>query len=259
MKFSFGENWLAYSRTLDETRVRDAAASVEQLLQQRLDELSVVDVGAGSGLFSIAAARLGASRVVALDRDPLCLQAIAANASRFLGGDAGKVAILPADILNVATLPSEQFDVVYAWGSLHHTGRLWEAVENAARLCRPGGLVALAIYNRTAFTQGWLRLKQLYNVSPAPIRFLLAAALTAPRVAVRILRRKSPFKLERGMSVWYDSIDWLGGLPYEAASPAAVLERMRHLGFEATRSSLTERHGCNEFVFRHVRGRPLRT
>ena len=33
-----------------------------------------------------------------------------------------------------------QFDVVYSWGVLHHTGAMWQALENVARLVVGGGL-----------------------------------------------------------------------------------------------------------------------
>lgn len=42
----------------------------------------VLDLGCGSGILGIAAARLGASRVVALDTDPIAVEATVANARR---------------------------------------------------------------------------------------------------------------------------------------------------------------------------------
>ena len=40
-----------------------------------------------------------------------------------------------------------QFDVVYSWGVLHHTGQMWTALDNAAPLVTPGGKLFIAIYN----------------------------------------------------------------------------------------------------------------
>jgi len=47
-----------------------------------LDGARVLDVGCGSGILSIAAARLGAREVVALDVDPIAVEATIANARR---------------------------------------------------------------------------------------------------------------------------------------------------------------------------------
>jgi ribosomal protein L11 methyltransferase len=43
---------------------------------------TVLDVGCGSGILAIAAARLGAARVVGVDTDPIAVEATAANARR---------------------------------------------------------------------------------------------------------------------------------------------------------------------------------
>lgn len=252
MAFTFGENWLAYSRTLDPARLESATASVAGLLGVAdLSARTVVDVGAGSGLFSLAALRLGAARVVALDRDPNCLNAVRQNASRFLSADERtRLDVLAADVLQAGSLPAGTFDVVYAWGSLHHTGALWTAVSHVAPLCAPGGRFVLAIYNRTWFTRQWLAIKQTYHAMPGPVRVAMVVALSAPRCVARALRGRHPFRVERGMSVWYDSIDWLGGLPYEAATVDEVTAALARMGFVAERVRPTRRHGCNEFVFR---------
>ncbi len=250
--FTFGQNWLAYSRLLDPERLEDAQRSLATLLDRRsLDGCSFVDVGAGSGLFSIAAVRLGAQRVVALDRDQECLAAVAGNAARFLDdSQRARLEVQHGDALASHTLPAASFDVVYAWGSLHHSGAMWCAVANAAGLCAPGGRFALALYNRTWFYRAWRLVKQAYHRSPMPLRLLMAAGMAAPRAVVRVARGRRPFRLERGMNIWYDSLDWLGGVPYEAATASEVIARLQTQGFQLERSCLTRRHGCNEFVFR---------
>ena len=42
-----------------------------------------------------------------------------------------------------------QFDVVYSWGVLHHTAAMWKAIDHAAGLVKPGGLFAIALYQKT--------------------------------------------------------------------------------------------------------------
>lgn len=258
MSFTFGANWLAYSRLLDASRVNAATQSVKDLLGvSDLNGLTAVDIGAGSGLFTIAMMRLGASSVLALDRDPACVTAIAANVRRFVDpAVVCRVEVRQADVLDPSTLPRSRFDVVYAWGSLHHTGAMWPAIENAASLSADRGLFAVALYNRTFFTRGWLAVKQLYNGAPAFVRIAMVAGLCGVRAGGRLAAGKPITRAERGMSVWYDAVDWLGGLPYEAASPAEVEQRITSLRFEPLRSRLTRRHGCNEFVFRRITDAP---
>jgi len=250
--FTFGENWLEFSTTLDADRVAAATASVGSLLQlPRLEGLTFLDLGAGSGLFSIAALRLGATRVLAIDRDPNCLAAIRNNLERLVSrDDAVRIELREGNVLEAATLPSEKFDIVYAWGSLHHTGSMWQAVNNAAACVRAGGLFAVAIYNHTWSSPLWHRAKRLYHASPAWARTGMVGVLTAVRATIRLARLKRPFQVERGMSVWYDAVDWLGGLPYEYATSTEVERFLQLQGFQPVHRILTTRSGCNELVFR---------
>ena len=48
----------------------------------RVDSATVLDVGCGSGILTIAATKLGAARVLAVDTDPLAVEATEANARR---------------------------------------------------------------------------------------------------------------------------------------------------------------------------------
>jgi 2-polyprenyl-6-hydroxyphenyl methylase/3-demethylubiquinone-9 3-methyltransferase len=249
--FTFGQNWLHYSRLLNEDRVKAAGESLQALLGAvSVDGWSVLDVGCGSGLFSIACIRLGARRVLAIDCDTSSVIATRQNVARFLTPtECVRVDVRAADILR-PEIGSEQYDLVYAWGSLHHTGSMWRAIENALTFCKPHGLFVIAIYNATWLSPAWLRIKRAYHGSPVPVRLAMAGALTAARAAVRLAQFKHPLTTGRGMNIWYDAVDWLGGLPYEFAAPQDVCSFMGRRGSICERSVLTRRLGCNEFVFR---------
>src|ERR1700739_2967779 len=69
-RFEFGGNWRRFLGRLDETRIKIARESIDSWLGTRtLEGRTFLDVGCGSGLFSLAARQLGA-RVVSFDFDP---------------------------------------------------------------------------------------------------------------------------------------------------------------------------------------------
>jgi 2-polyprenyl-6-hydroxyphenyl methylase/3-demethylubiquinone-9 3-methyltransferase len=52
------------------------------------------------------------------------------------------------------------------------------------------------------------------------------------------------------MSRWHDVVDWVGGYPFEVATPGAVLDFCRARGFNLIRlKTCGGKMGCNEFVF----------
>lgn len=136
-RFAFGSNWRAFVELVDERRIKDAVGSLAGALGTTdLTGRSFLDVGCGSGLFSLAAHRMGA-RVRSFDYDPESVAATVALRDRFAPDadwtiSAGSV----LDEENVAGLG--RFDIVYSWGVLHHTGELWRAMENAMRPRRAG-------------------------------------------------------------------------------------------------------------------------
>ena len=73
------------------------------------------------------------------------------------------------DTSYLATLGT--YDIVYSWGVLHHTGAMWQALENVKQLVRPGGELFIAIYNELGqITDYWTRVKKLYNALPPSFR-----------------------------------------------------------------------------------------
>jgi 2-polyprenyl-6-hydroxyphenyl methylase/3-demethylubiquinone-9 3-methyltransferase len=267
-RFRFGENWLRFLATLDEERIRSAEDSLrDRLATGTLAGRSFLDIGCGSGLFSLAARRLGA-RVHSLDFDPQSVACALELRRRYFPDDPAWT-IEEGSALDAAYLAGlGEFDVVYSWGVLHHTGDLGRALELAADRVRAGGLLFVAVYNdQGRASRRWLRVKRLYNRLPSPLRPVLVAGIAgwyeARYAAGRLLAGRNPLpfaswsrkKRHRGMSVWVDWVDWVGGLPFEVASPERVILPLRARGL-VLENLVTNGGGwgCNEYVLR--RGNP---
>ena len=259
-RFAFGENWQRFLSVLDDRRILEAEDSLRQMLQvDNLTGKSFLDIGCGSGLFSLAARRLGA-RVVSFDYDPQSVACARELCRRYFPGDT-QWSIAEGSALDTAYLSRlGRFDVVYSWGVLHHTGAMWQALGNAATLVAPQGKLFIAIYNdQGKDSDRWRAIKHTYNRLPRGLRFLVTIPVLVHlnwRAACKDLVKLRPFHTwrsagrERGMSAWRDLIDWVGGYPFEVARPEAIFEFYLRRGFSLTRlvtcgGSL----GCNEFVF----------
>lgn len=250
--FPFGQNWRRFVSLLDEKQIIAAEKSLREMLE--VDDLkgeTFLDIGSGSGLFSLAARRIGA-KVYSFDCDHDSVACTVELKRRFFPGDSNW-RIERGDVLDVEYLNSlGHFDIVYSWGVLHHTGAMYKALENAALPVAAGGKLFIAIYNDQGwFSQYWKIVKKGYNTSLL-LRWLIvvghAPYLFGLRFLVRAFGRR--LSLERGMSLWYDMLDWLGGYPFEVASPSAITKYFERRGFIfATGKTCGHRHGCNEFVF----------
>src|SRR5215204_3882636 len=178
--FAFGRNWQRYvDRYLDPVRVEIAARSLQTLIGEDLTGKVFLDIGAGSGLFSLCAHQAGAAKVVSIDVDPDAVEAcrqLRASADSPPSWDVMEGSIL--DEAFISRLP--QGDVVYSWGVLHHTGDMYAALRNAASLVRPGGLFCIAIYNRVTGrfldSERWWKIKRRYNHSPRPVQWAMEMA-----------------------------------------------------------------------------------
>lgn len=251
--FNFGENWRRFSNVaLDDTRVDAARDALVALVgNDHVRGKRFLDVGCGSGIVSIAAAQCSAAEVVGIDISGEAVEVSRKNATRF--GPVGNAPVFQkCSILDTRALaPLGRFDTVYAWGSLHHTGRMWEAIGNAADLVAPGGVFALAIYNRHFTSRAWRAIKWSYNWSPRIVqRGMVYAATPTIAVAKFAVTRENPLRKERGMDFYTDVIDWIGGFPYEYASVDEVVGRVTPMGFQQVKVIRGKTPtSCNEFVF----------
>lgn len=259
-RFEFGKNWARFLNTLGEDRIRQAETSLQTMLGAgRLNGCSFLDLGCGSGLFSLAARRLGA-RVHSIDYDPQSVACAGELRRRYFPAGTDWQ-IEEGSALDRSYLESlGPFDVVYSWGVLHHTGAMWTALENAAIPVARGGRLFISIYNdQGPASRRWLAVKRLYNHLPAGLRFLLLLAVTVRlwwRRWVKDLLRLRPFESwrragwERGMSAWYDAVDWVGGYPFEVAKPEEIFDFYHARGFQLENlATCGGSLGCNQFVF----------
>lgn len=260
-RFRFGENWTRFLSTLNEARIVTAEESLRSMLgRDSLAGLRFIDVGSGSGLFSLAARRLGA-RVCSFDFDPQSVQCAIELRSRFFPNDENWE-VQEGSILDEKFVDGlGRYDIVYSWGVLHHTGEMWKALELVTRLVDIGGQLFIAIYNDQGYiSRRWSRIKKLYCSGPIGRALVNAACIpyfVVPPLLLDLVKLRDPTRLyrdyarERGMSKIHDWQDWLGGHPFEVAKPEEIFE------FYAARGLHMERMitcggglGCNQFVFR---------
>lgn len=254
-RFEFGRNWSRFLRLLNEERIRGAEDELRRMLgRDDLSGLKFLDIGSGSGLMSLAARRLGAE-VTSFDYDPQSVACTTELKRRFFAEDP-KWSVGSGSVLDAAYMASlGQFDVVYSWGVLHHTGKMWEAIENALARVGENGLFFIAIYNDQGFaSRYWTGVKKLYNRNRLLRMGVIAAHVPnvyLARLGARLVTGR--LKVERGMSLWYDMLDWLGGYPFEVAKPEVIHDFLHKRGFALERlKTCGGRYGCNEFVFRRV-------
>lgn len=260
-RFEFGKNWQRYLDGIPDRAVEHSQRRLGELCGERsLQGLTFLDVGSGSGLSSLAAFNLGAA-VTSFDLDHDSVQCTRMLQQQHCPtGERWTVlsgSVLDKEFLN--TLGS--FDIVYSWGVLHHTGAMWTAIENLLALLKADGALLIALYNDQGIRSScWYALKKIYNHLPHCLRPLLFwpvfIRIWGP-TTIRDIFHGNPFHTwksyvkERGMSPMIDAVDWIGGFPFEVATPEEVVSFFEGNGFQLTfQRCVGNGYGCNEFAFK---------
>jgi SAM-dependent methyltransferase len=127
-------------RDVSESASRFAAsgefAEVRSILDGRLGGALVIDIGAGTGIASLAFLNAGASRVIAVEPDPS--EEVGRGAMDRLDPDR-RIEVIDAFGENLP-LMSESADIVYARQVLHHAEDLDALLRECARVMRSGAL-----------------------------------------------------------------------------------------------------------------------
>ena len=262
-RFKFGTNWASFLDKVDNNRINLAEQSLKKSLKlDSLDGMTFIDVGCGSGLFSLVARKLGAT-VFSFDYDPESVWCTQNLKNKYFPNDpAWKIE--EGSILDHEYVKSlGQFDIVYSWGVLHHTGAMWSAISNFTGLVADNGTCLLAIYNDQGLgSKLWYLTKRIYNKLPSKLNSLILVPslirLWGPTTIRDIVKghpgrtwknyAKESF---RGMSAWHDVVDWVGGYPFEVAKPDEIIsffikEKFVLVGLKTCGGG----HGCNEFVLK---------
>ncbi len=268
-RFGFGRNWKKYLSTLSDADIEMARQSLLAMIStpdgttaaEAIKGKRFLDVGCGSGLFSLCARQAGCI-VVSFDYDPDSVSCAAELRDRFFPGDPDWT-VLRGSVLDKEFLNSlNTHDIVYAWGVLHHTGDMWNAMDNVAGLTRNGGALCVAIYNDCGLrSQIWRVIKRFYNLNLATkiTTSMVFVPYSMGRRAISSIRRGSnlfaTYHRQRGMHVLTDILDWIGGYPYEYAKCEEVVQFYCDKGFVVSTVIPTEGTGNHQFVFvRHAIG-----
>jgi SAM-dependent methyltransferase len=225
-RFAFGTNWQRFSTTLDDQKIDRAYQTLcEMLLVDNLQGKRFLDIGCGSGLFSLAAKRLGAE-VHSFDFDAQSVACAIELKARYFAND-----------------------------------KDWQIEQGSALdpLVNGSGSLYIAIYNDDgAKSKRWTWIKKQYNQHKWAKPWLLTYGLLRTRggqflrdlIKLKPLYSWRAYKEERGMSPWYDVVDWIGGWPFEVATPEALFRFYKQHHFTLHNMLTRQGKGCNELVFK---------
>lgn len=262
-RFGFGENWSEYSAHIEDQHIQNAVSGMSELLSAGdIKGKTFLDIGSGSGLHSLAALKKGAKFVTAIDLDPQSVETTRAVLNRFWSEDNYQTE--QASILEDGDILGAQYDIVYSWGVLHHTGGMWDAIARASSAVKDNGLFVLALYKKTPLCNAWTFEKKIYSSLPKILRFPIDYIYALFYCLGLLLTGKNPvnyikeYSSKRGMLWMTDVRDWLGGYPYESVSPKEIERQMNLAGFTLEKSINDGPAavkglfgtGCGEYVFR---------
>ena len=264
-RFEFGKNWESFLGKLNNERISISQSSLSGMLEETsLSGKSFLDVGSGSGLSSLAAKNLGAN-VTSFDFDESSVWCTSELKNRYYSSDKSWTIMQGSALDSEFLLELGRFDIVYSWGVLHHTGKMWAAIDNCLHLVKDDGKFFIAIYNDQGIkSHFWWIVKWLYNKLPRILRkpfaytagffvqFLMLLKYTLKLKPMVVLGPIFDYKQSRGMSMLSDIVDWYGGFPYEFSTYEYLVDYIQSKGFTLQKGKEASSLGCHELVFKKI-------
>jgi 2-polyprenyl-6-hydroxyphenyl methylase/3-demethylubiquinone-9 3-methyltransferase len=234
-RFEFGTNWANFvDKHFSQERVDISSHHLLDFIgRESLEGLSVLDIGCGSGLHSLAAWQAKARSIHSFDYDPKSVETTRTLHKLAKSPVAWK--ITQGSVLDETFMNSlDQADLVYSWGVLHHTGDVWNGLRQACGRVASGGLLYIAIYSADMQVdpppEYWLDIKKRYVAASLWRRRWMELAYLwhfrlnrKPWRLLPLLLQAWRYKKSRGMNYMTDVRDWLGGWPMEFCRDADVV------------------------------------
>lgn len=267
LKFKFGENWLRFNKLINRKKILQARNSLKKYKISYMNK-SFLDVGCGSGLFSLAASTLGCKKIYSVDVDDSSIKSTKILRENFnrknLNWNIEKVSL----IRDSFTKKCKNYDIIYCWGVAHHTGNMFKAFENLVNVCKINSHLVIAIYNDEGLkSKIWWIIKYLYNFVPSSLRkiyaYFIMNVVRNGYVIFRLfftlqfselskyLDKKT--KRPRGMNADVDIMDWVGGYPFEYIKFNLLKKYFISKGFKVIKSRECKGSGNHEIVFKRIK------
>ena len=261
MRYEFGKNWQNFNRSFSsEERIKIVENSILDFIHlDNFNGKTFLDIGSGSGLQSLAVYNAGAKEIFSFDYDSKSVEA-----TKSLWIQSGKPknwTVCQGSVLDEEFMNSiGKFDIVYSWGVLHHTGDLWNALKNSQIPLKSNGVLYISLYAKEAYQnpsqEYWLEIKQKYNKADyiekkkMEITYIYQILMESKiRNIYKLIKMMLTYKKNRGMALWIDIKDWLGGWPMEFSSAKEVYSFTKSK-MNLCLINLKMGNGCTEYLFK---------
>jgi len=164
---------------------------------------SILDTGCGTGIFSTIFAVKGAKEVIGIDISEGSLRTADGLKEKF---NLNNLRFQKENMLNLP-FQNKSFDIVWAWGTVHHTTDPFLAIDELMRVLKDEGILLLAVYKKTSFTPVHEIIRKICIHMPKwtwiPISKCMAIILTP-----FVFAFKKREKLRKGESLDELILDW---------------------------------------------------